>query len=88
MRAPAISGIAKNWELALLHLTAQCVLCAQLERTAPPVKLRGSVPLQDLVPGAIIGCQCTNLQYVVRDDFAHTVNRVLTRADFQRRQPG
>jgi hypothetical protein len=40
--------------------------------------------LKDLVPGAIIGCECADLQYVVRDAFAHTVDRALTRADFQK----
>jgi hypothetical protein len=42
------------------------------------------VPFKDLVPGAIIGCQCDGLRYVVRDKFADSVDGALTRADFER----
>jgi hypothetical protein len=90
-------GIQLRWAPGLaggLHLMAQCILYARLNQagTPPPPPsglpqqqaLRGSVPFKDLVPGAIIGCQCDGLQYVVRDKFVDSVNGALTRADFQR----
>jgi hypothetical protein len=88
-------GIQLRWVLGLaggLHLMAQCILYARLNQagTPPPPSgqpqqaLRGSVPFTDLVPGAIIGCQCDGLQYVVRDKFADSVDGALTRADLQR----
>jgi hypothetical protein len=91
----ATGDIPKKWELGLaggLHLTAQCILYARLnEEGLPPPSgrphqwqaLRGSVPFVDLVPGAIIGCQCDDLQYVVRGEFVHSVKRALTSADLQ-----
>jgi hypothetical protein len=87
-------GIPLRWAPGLaggLHLMAQCILYARLNQagTLPPSgqpqqALRGSVPFKDLVPGAIIGCQCDGLQYVVRDKFADSVDGAFTRADFQR----
>jgi hypothetical protein len=86
--------VAEKWGLAFagaVHLTAQGVLRgARFQDAAPPLRLgkqqphdlRGSVPFKDLVPGAIIGCQCADLQYVVRDEFAQTMDRALTRDDF------
>jgi hypothetical protein len=89
----ATDGIAEKLGLAVagaLHLAAQCVLYARRKQAAPALPgqqqdLRGSVPFEDFVPGAIIGCQCADLRYVVRDAFAHTVDRVLDRADFQKK---
>jgi hypothetical protein len=86
MKVTDENSIAKQWELALvggLHLTAQCVLYASLTRSTPPVELHGSVLFKDLVPGAIIGCECTDLRYVVRKQFRRSVDRALNRADFQ-----
>jgi hypothetical protein len=88
----ATDGIAEKWGLAftgMLHLTAQCVLHARLKQVATLLPgqeqdLPASVPFKDLVPGAIIGCECADLRYVVRDEFAHTVDRALTHADFQK----
>jgi hypothetical protein len=82
--------VAGNWAFAFagaLHLAAQCVLRARLNEVATPrqeLRLRGSVPFKDLVPNATIGCQCADLQYVVRDEFVQTVDRALTRDDFQK----
>jgi hypothetical protein len=88
----ATDGIAEKWGLAFagaLHLAAQCVLYARLKQVATLLPgqqqdLPASVPFKDLVPGAIIGCQCADLQYVVRAEFARMVDRALTRADFQK----
>jgi hypothetical protein len=89
-------GIPLRWAPGLaggLHVMAQCILYARLNQagTAPPPSglpqqqaLRESVLFKDLVPGAIIGCQCDGLQYVVRDKFADVVDGALTRAHFQR----
>jgi hypothetical protein len=76
----ATDGVAE-WTRAFvgaLNLTAQCVLYARLKQAGTPWlpgqkrNLRGSVPFKDLVPGAIIGCQCADLRYVVRDDVSDT----------------
>jgi hypothetical protein len=88
-------GIPQKWAPGLaggLHLMAQCILYARLNQAGTLLPsgqpqqqaLRGSVPFKDLVPGAIIGCQCDDLQYVVRDKFAVVVDGALTRAHFQR----
>jgi hypothetical protein len=95
MQTKGKHGIPKAWELGLaggLYLTAQCVLYARLDQiaTLPPSgqqqrqALRGSVLFKDLVPGAIIGCRCDGLQYVVRGEFVDSVEGALTSADFQR----
>jgi hypothetical protein len=88
----ATDGIAEKLGLAVagaLHLAAQCVLYARRKQAPPALPgqtqdLRGPVPFEDFVPGAIIGCQCADLQYVVRDEFVHVVDRALTRANFQK----
>jgi hypothetical protein len=89
----ATDGIARKWGPAFagaLHLMAQCVLYARRKQATATLlpgqaqDLRGSVRFEDLVPGAIIGGQCADLRYVVREAFAHTVDHALTRADFQK----
>jgi hypothetical protein len=73
-----------------LHLSAQCVMHARLKfpesgrHTEQQLERRGSVSFKKLVPGAIIGCQCADLRYVVRDAFAHTIDHALITADFQK----
>jgi hypothetical protein len=97
MRELSRGGIQRESVLGLaggLHLLAQCALYArQLNETGTPPPpsgrpqeqaLLGSVLFKDLVPGAIIGCQCDDLQYVVRDKFVDEVKGPLNRADFQR----
>jgi hypothetical protein len=89
----ATDGVAEKWGFAFagaLHLAAQCVMLAWLKRravlwdTERQLERRGLVQFTDLMPGAIIGCRCADLRYVVRDEFAHTVDCALTRADFQK----
>jgi hypothetical protein len=90
--------VAGKWAFAFagaLHLTAQGVLRARFTEAATPRRvghqqqqqqqqeLRGSVPFKDLMPDAIIGCQCADLQYVVRGEFAQAVDRALFRDDFE-----
>jgi hypothetical protein len=89
----ATGDVVGKWGLAFagaMHLKAQCVMHVRCEEDGLPwvtgeqEEKRGLVLFEHLVFGAIFGCRCADLRYVVRDAFAHTVDRALTRADFQK----
>jgi hypothetical protein len=89
----ATGDVVGKWGLAFagaMHLKAQCVMHVRCEEDGLPwvtgeqEEKRGLVLFDHLVFGAIVGCQCADLRYVLRDEFAHTVDGALTRADFQK----